>query len=130
MKKEFYPEFWKDIDRLFPRNPIYAIPRWFGNTFREIKWAWQRAYYGYDETIKWGFDSYFAMFVKPLKEFCIENMPDDDTNAKRIEIYSKTLELINEFEKEAENYENQLKEDNAESRLWKYFGEHIRWFWD
>lgn len=40
---------------------------------REVKYAYQRVRYGYDERIKWEFDSYFSQFIPPLKEFCNES---------------------------------------------------------
>lgn len=95
--------------------------------WRKIKWAYQRVRYGYDETVKWEFDSYLARFIKPLREFCQDELIDIYDGKRKI-IFEKTLKLIKDFENMP--YEDSYKEDNAERRFWAYFGEHIGYYWN
>lgn len=97
---------------------------------RQIKWAYQRVRYGYDETIKWEFDSYFSQFIQPLREFCEAELdPEDEVNnPKRQEIYKTTLKLIEDYRNM--DYKDGYSEENAETKLWKYFGEHIGYYWN
>ena len=99
------------------------------NIIREVKYAYQRVRYGYDETIKWEFDSYFSQFIPPLKEFCEEQLKgmSIDGNEKRRNTYYNTLDLIYDFENMP--YENCYKDDNEVDKLWSYIGKNIRWYW-
>ena len=96
---------------------------------REVKYAYQRVRYGYDETIKWEFDSYFSQFIPPLKEFCEERLKEMSItgNEKRKEIYKTTLDLIYDFENMPDK--SFYKEYNEIDKLWEYIGKNLRWFW-
>lgn len=96
---------------------------------REIKYAYQRVKYGFDERIYWEFDSYFTQFIPPLKKFCQNELDPEDAinNPKRQEVYKRTLELIENWEKQT--YEEVwLGKKTAE--LWEYFGGNINYYWN
>ena len=101
---------------------------------KEVKYVYQRVRYGYDERIKWKFDSYFSQFIPSLKEFCIETICEEeskkmniDRNEKRIRICYHTLDLIYDFENMPD--ESFLKEYNEIDKMWEYIGKNLRWFW-
>ena len=96
--------------------------------FREIKYAYQRIRYGFDERIYWEFDSYFAQFIPPLKKFCQdEHDPLDIHNPKRNEVYKTTLDLIRAWENQS--YE-EMWDGKKTVELWEYFGKNINWYWN
>jgi hypothetical protein len=108
---------------LEPINPM----EWY----RKTKWFIQRGRYGYDETIKWEFDTYFRYFIKPLREFCNEWLEDVEIaqlNKRKANVMVKTLKLINEYEKMT--LEESWGNNNAENKLWEYFGKNISIYWD
>ena len=76
--------------------------------FREIKYAYQRVRYGYDERLLGDIEGYFHQFIKPIKEFCEEQLileRHQETDEKRIEIFSTTLDLICKYDAmEAKKY--------------------------
>ena len=94
--------------------------------FREIKYAYQRVKYGYDDRIQWNFDSYFHQFIKPMKEFCEERLKET-IDEKRIEIFSTTLELIQKYEVMEDG--DYYKENNQTDEMWAYIGKNLRWYW-
>ncbi len=97
----------------------------------EIKWAYQRVRYGYDETIKWGFCDYFWYFVQPLKEFCEEQLLDIkvmDLNPERKAIFTETLKRISAYETMTLN--DEYKQPNQASELWEYVGKYLNYYWD
>ncbi len=94
--------------------------------FREIKYAYQRVRYGFDERLYWEFESYFAQFIPPLKQFC-EDEYDPENNLKRSEIYKTTLELIDIWEKQT--YE-EIWDGKKTTELWEYFGKNITYYWN
>jgi len=96
----------------------------------KIKWAYQRVVRGYDDTIKWEFDSYFSRFIRPLEEFCKSELKYDNIqyNKKRARVFTTTLKLIKDYRKM--KFEDFYKKDNAQSRLWEYFGKHIDYYWN
>lgn len=101
------------------------------NLFREIKFGFQRMFRGYSDDIKWGFSDYFNIAIKPLEEFCLDELDNTEhmkLNPKRCEIYTRTLELIMAFREE--NYEDQFEHPNSESDLWEYVGKHISYYWN
>lgn len=57
MQIKYHPQFLNDMKRLFSRNPIYSVPRFFSDTQSRIKWGLQRAFRGYDDTWTWSFYS-------------------------------------------------------------------------
>ena len=96
---------------------------------RQIKYAYQRVVRGYDERIYWEFDSYFCQFIPPLKKFCQMELDPEDAvnNPKRQEVYKKTLELIENWEKQT--YEDMFNGVRIQE-LFEYFGKHINWYWN
>ena len=52
--------FFKSAKKCFSNNPWYAIPRWFSDKKYEIKWAYQRVRYGYDDPWTWSLDHQLA----------------------------------------------------------------------
>ena len=65
-----------------------------------IKYAFQRAIRGYDERIFWEFDSYFAQFIKPLEEFCLNELADAEmmkNNPEREKVYTETIRRVQDF---------------------------------
>ncbi len=97
---------------------------------REIKYAYQRVKYGYDERIKWEFDSYFNQFIPPLKEFCEYELRQKEIkyNSKREDVFKETLKRIHNWE--IMDYLNQYARPNQVTDLWEYVGKHITWYWN
>ena len=104
------------------------------NIINEIYWAYQRVRYGYDSRIKWEFDSYFSQFIKPLKEFCQEELKEKHIihNHLRKEVFTHTLKLIKDYENRPNNdcKDCVIQNDNSESELWKYVGRNISFYWN
>lgn len=91
----------------------------------KITWAYQRARYGYDERIMWGFDDYFETFLTPLKKFCEQKLEYEGFvkyNEEKAEILRETIKRIDTY-KEDSRYESQ-------TALWAYVGNHIGIYWD
>jgi hypothetical protein len=96
----------------------------------EIKWAYQRVVRGYDDRIMWQFDGYFAQIIPALQEFCINQLQDLERiklNEERSKVFSKTLDLIEEYQNPTHSIENQ---DEAFKKLAAFFGKNISWYWD
>lgn len=93
----------------------------------EIKWAYQRVVRGYDDRVRWGFDSYFLQVMPSLREFCVDYINGDNThlNPERTRIFKKTLELIDEYTSDKESWNT-----SAQNRLLGYVGEHSDYYWD
>lgn len=86
-----------------------------------IKYAWQRAVRGYDDTFMWGMDEYLEYyFIPAIKEFC-ETKSKDIYDKRYKTVYKETLKRIEEWEKG--NADNGFK-------IWSYFGKNIGYFWD
>ena len=102
------------------------------NILREIKWAWQRVVKGYDDRIYWEFDSYLSwMMIPALKIFCEEKLADKEHckwNPIKEGIYQEMLRLISDFQEM--DYQDQFKDENAESKMYEYFGKFISYFWN
>jgi len=101
------------------------------NIKREIKWAWQRVFRGYDDRIFWEFDSYFHQFIPAIEKFCVDTLLDKNFvkfNPEKIEIFTEVLSKINDYR--AMDTTDEYKHPNQTSKLWSYFGEHISYFWD
>lgn len=99
---------------------------------REIRWAYQRAIRGWDETALWGLDSHFERTViPPLKQFCQGYMELDAErhrlNPERTEVCKKTLELIKNYENET--YEEMFNGTKVKE-LAVYFAKNIGYYWD
>lgn len=94
---------------------------------KTIKYAYQRVVRGYDDRIYWELDGYFDKFVDPIKKFCEEALKET-ADEKRIEIFSTTIRLIEEYKKM--DYVDNYKSNNQTEALWSYVGKNIRWYWD
>ena len=92
-----------------------------------IKWAWQRAIRGYDDTIYWSFDDYFSQFIKPLQKFCKDELVDT-IDERRIKIFTETLKLIDNYREMT--YMDNFEENDAEQRLWEYVGKNLAIYWN
>jgi hypothetical protein len=55
MEIKYSVEFMDDMKRLFSRNPWYSVPRWFKDTYWDIRAAWDRVFRGYDNSWRWNF---------------------------------------------------------------------------
>ena len=95
--------------------------------YYRLKWAFQRAYRGYDDEAIWDFDDYLVKGIPALKKLCSKDVYDDKEghNKKRIAIFTYTLELIHDYET-SEWYQ----QDEALHRLYAYVSEHLLWYWD
>ena len=96
----------------------------------QIKWAYQRVRYGYDDRIYWGFDSHIRLILKPLREFCEDYLQIDGgkrakLNPERAEIFGKTIELIKKVQ-----HADFLDDEEELTELAEYFGKNIGWYWD
>jgi hypothetical protein len=100
------------------------------NILREIKYAYQRVRYGFDERIYWELDSYFEQFIPAIKKFCENELAEEwiDFNPKRKKVFKRTLKLIKELEEpkaeKAFGYEAEIE------RLWSYVGGNITIYWN
>ena len=99
------------------------------NILKEIQWAYQRVTRGYDDRIFWEFDSYFFQFIPAIKEFCIGELENEYIKDKvHGKVFIETLKLIEDYNKM--DYKDFNKKENAQTKLWKYFGEHIGYYWN
>lgn len=95
----------------------------------EIKWAYQRVRYGYDDRIKWSFDEYFLSLVKPIKEFCQDMIKNKDSQSEeRIKVFSETLILIEKLE--ATEYFMEKSFYVNSKKLWKYVAKNMFYYWN
>lgn len=96
--------------------------------FQELKYKFQRAFRGYSDDIKWDFMGYFQQFIKPLKEFCEDELKEIlvcPENEERIEVFKETLRLIKQYEERENTFYPE-----TESALWKYVGDKLSWYWN
>lgn len=109
------------------------------NLYYKIKWAYQRVTRGWDDTATWGLDSHFIeVVVPPLKTLCQREVCREvcvwAENKTRKEVCKKTLELIEEYERESMwdllRKHDFRKEDESLNALALYFAENISWYWD
>jgi hypothetical protein len=103
------------------------------NILNQIKWAYQRVVRGYDDRIKWGFDTYLEDIVmKPLREFCTEELVDNQDDTRAI-IYPETIRLIDEYAKAKEGlFTTVTRKDvyTMQYKMWKYIVEKIGYYWN
>ncbi len=103
-----------------------------------LKWAYQRAMYGYDETIIFDFESYIGAFIPQLKTLCEIEIEDiEDVGNK--EVYQKTLDLINERDNLIDKLDVKLsikdfkkvidKLEKKKRELWRYIGGNMRYYY-
>ena len=92
---------------------------------QQIKWAYQRVMRNYDDRVFWGFDSEFVTYLKPIRQFCNQELKEDymqmEENKNRKEILLKTLDLLGSLE---------LDKKNSAPKFWEHFGKNIEFFWD
>jgi Golgi nucleoside diphosphatase len=94
--------------------------------FQKLKFAYQRVVRGYDDTIKWGFSTYFRQFIKPLKEFCEDELTHISLeNDESIEVFKETLRLIKQYEERQDTYNPETEE-----ALWRYVGDKLMFYWN
>jgi len=102
---------------------------------QKIKYGFQRMFRGYSDDIKWDFENYFYKFLKPLKEFCEEQVKTDH-NKNRTEIFKNTISLIDEYDEMVFMIDDVDNEKTAgdlyikSKEVWSYIGEHINYYWD
>ena len=53
---------------------------------------------------------------------------DPKLNKERYQIFTETLRLIEEFDKM--KLKDYFKEENAQNKLWEYFGRNIGYYWN
>jgi len=101
------------------------------NILRELKWAYQRVFKGYDDRVFWDLDVYFLRIIPALKIWCKEELKGTATielNPSRHEVFTETIRLIEDWEKMSVT--EQFNNVNQESRLLEYIGKNIGYFWD
>ena len=95
------------------------------NLFNRIKWSIQRAYRGYDDRIELGYGADLLIIdaLPRIKRFCLRYIFENQQNTynkKKINICSKTINLIDSLEDNPDSLEEVIK----------YIGSHICWYWD
>ena len=101
---------------------------------RRIKWAYQRVRYGYDDTIKWGFDSNMIMILKPLRDFCSDylELEQSKLNKERSRVFRHTIKLIDEYNNVCENWQDYgfMEEEEYLKKVAVYYAKNLGWYWD
>lgn len=64
LEVKFSPGFDTSIKRLFSKNPVYSVPRWFRDAKFEIKMAWQRVFRGWDDSQVWSFYHFNSEYTR------------------------------------------------------------------
>ena len=139
LKITYSEQFLKSFDRLFSNNPIYAIPRFFGDIKLEIKWAWQRVFRGFDDRWYW---SLYGMITEIIPK-CIRKIRKDGTGypgnitnkewkiiLKKIEdgfIALNKIETFGDCKYNSKKYKQRLKKYEEGMKL---FLKHFRNLWD
>jgi hypothetical protein len=99
--------------------------------YNNLKWAYQRVRFGYDDTMMWGLEDYFNRALPAIEKFCFDNLKDKESmrlNPQRKEVFSKTISLIEDYK--SMSFRDYYKYPNQTSKLWSYIGKNIRYFWD
>ena len=96
--EERWWDFTTKLDNMwFEIMPIHWIYRLPHNLFedwpREVKWAWQRVFTGYDERIYWSLDSYLGPMI--LKH--LQNFQKEDKNGYPVTIWEKDSKMDDNF---------------------------------
>lgn len=95
---------------------------------RAIKFAWQRAFRGYDDTFMWDMVLYLNhYFVPAIKEFCRKKLKAC-YDEKFVKVYEEMLEKIRLWEEAPD--EDLYLSPKTNSAMWSYFGKNIKYFWD
>lgn len=140
-----------NILKYYPyRRLYYLICPWkfVSQTFRNIKYAWQRATRGYCDYDRYSIDSWFFYTVEPMlrefKEHCYSHpydLTEDEWSACLSEIIAAFEEANRNFdnpydiETEAEACFNFMREEverqvAARQRALQLFARHIENLWD
>ena len=132
MQINFTKEFLKDWEELFSGKWYYRLVRFIKFVKRipkEIKWAFQRVFRGYDDTIYWNLYDYLGRnIIKHLKNFRDSDRhgtPSNaciDDNGKELsteEGEKKWLEIINKM---IAGFEGMIT-DPIDKEPWKLFQE-------
>lgn len=62
-----------DMKKLFSSNPIYAVPRFFKDTWYEVKWGFQRMFRGYDDRMYFSTYHEIAKIMIPVLKWYKEH---------------------------------------------------------
>jgi len=74
MKVTYTKGFLNDMERLFSNNPRYAIPRFFSDTWFEIRMGWQRLTRGYDDRWNWGLRDMLTEVIPEVTRHMAKNV--------------------------------------------------------
>jgi hypothetical protein len=122
--------------------------------WRQIRWAWQRVFYGHDETVVWSLDWYLSkkmpIWMRELKErtvgvpTCIVKEDEQNENGIKDEYWKAIENRYDEILEEiAVGFESHLKANDVEYQSEEYkslrnkfekgfdlFREYYETFWD
>lgn len=98
---------------------------------RELKWAWQRAWKGYDDSFWWGIDENFTVLYKELLKELRSNL-HSHPNTMTFEEWKQTLDemiclLDNMSWSMSGEYESKMKNKD---RFFELFSRHFYDLWD
>ena len=149
MKIEYAPGFQKSFDKCFSMNPIYSIPRFFKDSYYDIKYAWQRVYRGFDDRMvfdgKYKFHAMMMQIIPMLLDEKIiwediDDKTEDEKTTRQIrEEMFDAMKLFQEmnnldYDEKKETYEEYRTKSNALYTQFieksKIFGEFMMTWWD
>lgn len=124
-------------DFLYHPLKLYKLGDWK----REIKWAWQRAFRGYDDTAYWGLYHYIAKIAMPvLKEYRFNGhgvpgmvCEKDEPMEKSIERWNGILDkMIYAFDViiKDENFIEPVEVQERVDEGLKLFAKYFQTLWD
>lgn len=123
---KYLPKVMKDYEGSYLRVKIKAIKN-------ELKYAWQRAYRGYDNLMAWNIDSTFAeLYLEIFLQYSknLHSHPTFITFEEWQDVLDEMIECLvamNYDCKTLEDYEQQLK---YKDRFFQLFSEHYYDLWD
>ncbi len=101
-----------------------------------FKWAMQRAFRGYDNTIYWSFGGYMENYLPQLKHLCELNIEDvcgrGDIFLETIYLIDKRTALQQALDKSKTpqiRVINQYRLEDHEKEMWIYLGKNMRFYW-
>lgn len=98
---------------------------------QELKWAWQRAWKGYDDSFWWGMDENFTVLYKELLKELRNNLyshPNTMTFEEWEQILDEMICLLDNMSWSMSNeYEIKIKNKN---RFFELFSKHFYDLWD
>ena len=139
MEIKYTPEFFASFKKCFSSNPRYAIPRWFRNTYYELKWAWQRVFRGFDDRWYWEYPGYILdMSIEVINRLSknTSGYPANETDCKTLEDWQKILREIKEGFWAGKRVYNQWSKDldkdikKFQDMLRGKYAEHFLGLWD